>query len=116
MVPHNAQFTGDLYGNTTLWRLAMFLQQNTAERASLTYRGETGISYFDTYLFPIPSELRAGWIHLAHTYSPNLQGGTLRSYLNGILALEMKQLGMRVYGAQGAYVKIIFSIEEADGK
>ena len=103
MVPHNAQFTSDLLFDSTKWRLAMFLWQSSAEQGSLTYSTAAGNNDWTTHLFYVPSALRAGWIHLAHTYNPSESGGTLRSYVNGIEALVRTNLGMRVYGSQGAY-------------
>ena len=105
MVPHQAQFTSDLFGDTTKWRLAFFLQQFTGDQASLTYSTETAASNYNNFLFTIPSEMRSGFVHLAHTYDPNQSGGTLKSYVNGVLSLTRTSLAMKVYGSQGAYVK-----------
>ena len=106
IVPHEAQFINDLYVDTTKWRLGMFIQHETADFASLAYSDSKADNYFDTFVFPIPNELRSGWIHLAHTYNPNESGGTLRSYVNGNLILTRSGLAWKVYGSEGAYVKL----------
>ena len=106
IVPHQAQFTSDLHGVTTKWRLAMFLWQNTAEQASLTYSTSAAASNWENILFPIPTELRSGWIHLAHSYNPNESGGTLRTFVNGNLLYTRTSLDLKVYGSQGAYVTL----------
>ena len=105
MVQHQAQFSSDLFFETTKWRLAMFIMQGTAEDASLAYSTNTAASNFENFLFTIPTELRSGWIHLAHKYNPSESAGTLRSYVNGNLFLTRNTLALKVYGSQGAYVK-----------
>ena len=106
MVSHAAQFTSELFYDSIKWRLAIFLRQTTAETGSLSYSSEGGAYNWTALLFTVPAAMRTGWIHLAHTYNPSEVGGTLRSYVNGVEALVRTNLGMRVYGSQGAYVKI----------
>ena len=104
IVPHQVQFTRDLFSETHC-RLVMFIWPDNAHRASLAYTTNDGERHWGN-MFSIPIELRNGWIHLAHTYNPNESGGTLRSYLNGKLALTRSELAFKVYGSQGAYVKL----------
>ena len=106
MVPHDAQFVSDLLNDATKWRLAMYLTENTAERASSTYSTVSATKDWTTHLFYVPTELQAGWIHLAYTYNTSETGGTLRIYVNGIEEWVRTNLGMSVYGSQGPYVKI----------
>ena len=106
MVPHQASFKDELFGDTKNWRLAMFISHKTAQQASLTYSSNAAVSDWKTFLFSIPIELRSGWIHLAHTYNQNESGGTLRSYVNGNLVLTRASLALKVYGSEGAYVHL----------
>ena len=106
MVQHQTKFTSNLFEDTTKWRLAMFIEPKTAARAALEYTTIAAHCDSRDFLFTIPIELRSGWIHLAHTYNPNESGGTLRSYVNGKLALMRSGLALKVYGSQGAYVKL----------
>ena len=106
IVPHKALFTRELYEDRTKWRLAMFIFQNTAESASLTYITNAGVPDVGNFMFTIPTELRAGWIHLAHSYNQNESGGTLRSYVNGNLVLTRSNRALKVYGSQGAYATL----------
>ena len=102
MVPHQAEFSSNLYLYRH-WCLAMYLHAIYAFEASLTYFSARAGLNWDNFVFPIPIELQRGWIHLAHAYNPNESGGTLRSYLNGNLALTRSMLNLRVRGSQGAY-------------
>ena len=106
IVPHQAQFTGDLWLDSTKWRLAMFILQDLAEEASLAISNTAGYGDHQRFLFTIPSELRSGWFHVAYTYNPNESGGTIRSYVNGNLAFTRSSRALRVSGSEGAYVKL----------
>ena len=79
MVPHQAQFKSDFYFDTEKWRLAMFIQEDTAHRASLAYITNAAAINWANFMFTIRTVLRSGWFHVAHTYNPTESGGTLRS-------------------------------------
>ena len=106
IVKHNEKFSAweDIWGKSNKWRLALFLSQGTADSFSLPFTNPEGTNGdYWTYLDQIPKELRSGWVHIAFTYDPDLDGGTLKGYLNGNKTSERHQVALTAYGSDGSY-------------
>ena len=105
IVPHGFSAAGDMYPQFTLWRMSLYcVSQNDFAYILTTNPAGTGTNIVSGNNLITGDVLKSGWFHLAFTYDPLENGGTIRAYYNGQLNVTRSNSKIYAFGANGACV------------
>ena len=82
---HNAAYDWEnVFLQDSKWKFAIFVQfYSTPYFISLAFVKCCYTAYLERFKTTLSDKYRSAWVHVAYTYAPNENGGTLRVYING---------------------------------
>lgn len=107
VIEHGKWHDSDLFFQTPAQlQISIFLQQRTASHYALMYAKSDGSEVDQNeHKVTLSEEYRSGWVHIAYVYDKNLNGGTLKGYVQGKINYTLSNYIFTAYsnGETGAY-------------